>query len=408
MNAVSPLRTRLIVTYSLIFPGLGFAMLGTGFGFWAAAWKASYHLAEGEVMVAYTVGSVVSFLVSPLVGRVLDRVSVHAVVAAGAVLMAVTLALLAASNAFWQVVALFATLMPASAQLVGMLPAQTLLVRMFPRHTGLVSGVVSMSIALGGIVAAVAAPPLIAHLGWRDCFLVIGAVMVLVIAPMAWGLLNVPLGAAAQRLKREGADVRGDGKPRPPESPLRSPTFWVGVVATLSIQLPLISLAPHLVEVAVDAGRGASGGTALIAALALMASAGNLGGGWLVDRLNQRLVYFVLNALILGAMVLFASRPPFPVLVVASAMMGAAGGVIMPWTATLVTRHFGTVFFARIFGLLTMFLVPSTLFAVLVGWVRDRTGDYQVAFWFFFVLALPGLISVARLKSRPPAVLAAG
>jgi len=407
MNSVSPvrsvsrLRAKCILAFSVVFPALPFAMLIMGFAFWVAPWKADFGLSQGQIMVAYTVGALVMTASFPLVGRLLDRVPIRSAVVSGAALMAAGLTLVAMAQSFWQVLALYATILPAGTALAGSLPAQTLLVRLFPRHTGLVSGAVTTGVALGGVAMAALTPHLLAAASWRGTFLIVAGVLAFLIAPLAWFILNVPPGAPARELRRnESKSSMASEATRPGNqgAALTSPVFWLLVVATLSPILPLAALPPHLVVITTDTGLDARAGASLVSAYALAAACGNLGGGWLVDRLDYRLVYFGISAVMAISVILFATQLALPGLCVAAAALGFAGGSVGPWSAAMVARRFGAVAFARVFGLVNLFFVPAPFFAVLVGWLHDRSGSYQSSYIGFVVLLVPGVLSASLLK----------
>ncbi len=402
MNAASPTRARVILGLSMLLPGIIYAMLVMSFAFWVAPWKSEFHLSQGTIMIAYTTGALVMTSCVAVTGRLLDWISVRTAVGCGALLMAVGLGLVSMATAFWQVLLLYATILPAATALGGMLPAQTILVRLFPRNIGLVSGCVTMSLALGGVIFSVVIPALLTVVDWRGVFLIEAGFTALVLAPLGWLVLNVPEGAAARTLKSDDQSASDAADAQTSKfGALGSPSFWLILVATLCPMLPLSAMPPQFVSVAIESGQDVVKGGYLILAFSVTAALGNLLFGWLIDRLDHRIAYLGISAATIVSMLLFATKPGMPGLLTAAIALGLAGGGVMPWSASMVTRTFGAVAFARTFGLLNLFFLPATLFAVVVGWLYDQTGAYTLAFIGFAALCLPGLIGLGFLKPGP-------
>ena len=78
--------------------------------------------------------------------------------------------------------------------------------------------------------------------------------------------------------------------------------------------------------------------------------------------------------------------------------IGLSAGAIMPWAGAMVMRLFGAEAFARVFGLLALFLLPANFAPILFGWIRDTTGGYQVALLGFAGLVAAGGFSLMLIR----------
>ena len=122
----------------------------------------------------------------------------------------------------------------------------------------------------------------------------------------------------------------------------------------------------------------------------VMTSSGiaRLGAGWLVDRVDYRLVIGGVALLMSGAMVYLASAPvnslaeavPF------SLAFGISLGCTVPMRAVVANLLFGNRHLGSILGILsTFFLVGGVLGPLMLGYIYDSTGSYQRGVWI-----LPG------------------
>lgn len=308
------------------------------------------------------------------------------------------MALVAAAQAWWQVLLLFATIVPLGATFAGALPAQTLATRMYPRHAGLVNGVIILGLASGGVLMAGFAPVLIAELGWRAAFLIGAGVLVAVIAPIAWLAFDQPEGRPAKAAPGPAGAPASEGF-----GALRAPIFWILVAAVLPIMLALAAVPPNLADIAKDFGLGAGAAAALVAAMSLSSAAGSLAGGWLADRLEHWLVYAGLAAMVVAALLGLTLSPDMALATAVMVAFGLAGGALMPLVAAIIARRFGPEAFARVLGLLNPFFIPATFFPIVVAWIRDTSGAYRPAFILFAALIAAGAFVTPLLREPRPA-----
>lgn len=253
----------------------------------------------------------------------------------------------------------------------------------------------SLGMALSAVVVAVAFAPLIGVVGWRGTFLVAAVVVVGVIMPIGWFLMNVEAGAPARTMKPETSSehVSAEGF-----AGLKQPIFWVLVLATLPIILTLAAVPPNLAAIAANSGVDPAHAALLVSALAIGAAAGCLVGGWMADRLPPRLMYAGIFFATVAVMLIMAGRPNWMVMVLAMGTLGLAGGSMMPWTAAMIMRIFGAQGFARAIGLISPFFIPATFAPILFGAIRDLTGGNQAAFLVFAALLAPGGVCLLLLK----------
>ena len=74
-------------------------------------------------------------------------------------------------------------------------------------------------------------------------------------------------------------------------------------------------------------------------------------------------------------------------------LQGFAVGGVMPMMGISYSERFGTLSFGKILGYVNLFMMAGSFGSILSGWVFDLTGSYDLAFWIFGVLVIPGVVA---------------
>ncbi|HST24240.1 MAG TPA: MFS transporter, partial [Blastocatellia bacterium] len=137
---------------------------------------------------------------------------------------------------------------------------------------------------------------------------------------------------------------------------------------------------------------------------------GRLFMGWLADHLSKKYVMLLIYLLVAAAIpLLFFASTPSAVYVFAAVFGLGLGGeyLIIPLMAA---ELFGVKVLGRLMGvILTADGVAEAACPMLIGYLRDRTGNYNVGFITLVCIALLGALAVASLsgKGLPAADVAA-
>ena len=274
----------------------------------------------------------------------------------------------------------------------------------FPDKRGLVVGLMVGGYGAGSAIIGPVASNLIASIGWRPTFQILGALFFVMGMLGTWLLKNPPAGyqppgwkpaqtgAAAQRTTRDYATAEM----------VRTPTFyllWVAFCLGTTAGLMTIS---QLVPFARAAGLGAAAATLAI----LIGAVGNAGGrifsGWMSDTLGRLTTLRAMVLLSAIAMpVLFVIREQallFYVLVFAVYWCYGTQLSVVPST---VADFYGTRNLGMNYGVLfTAWGVAGILGPIIAAQVFDTFGDYRYAFYAAGGLALVAFASL--MMARPP------
>jgi MFS transporter, OFA family, oxalate/formate antiporter len=343
---------------------------------------------------AVSLAGVMAAVVSPPIGRLLDRHGSRLVLCVAILVNAIALALLSLTPSLLVFYLLYcvARMNWAAAFDLGIYGA---IAKWFVARRAFATSVATMA-QMAGLVAM----PLIAQFaivqdGWRAGWLALGVVTLVVGFVPVWLFLDRP---------PPDTDPAARGEPEPKFSraqALATPAFWLLMLFTVLVY-PVqagVSLhqAPHLVERGLDPTTAAL----IVASFSLMSGIGTLACGFLPRRLPLRFVLALVGVLLaLGTLLLARVASPADGYVAASLFGLGIGGVLtllpLAWA-----DYFGRANFGAIRGLaLSAQVLAQAAGPLLSGLLRDLRGDYQLALNCFAVLS--ALSVIAALAARAP------
>jgi len=352
-------------------------------------------------MAGFAIGNLVMGLASPIVGNCLERFPARISVALGGIALAAGFLLGSIAHSFWQIIALYASVLALGAAFTGLLPAQSVAVRILPHKAGTLSGVITLGISTGGIVMPGILTGPVAAFGWRPAFLIVSAIVLVTIVPSAWFLLR---GYGERGLAAHGSEtVSGnEAAQNTTRAILGKLAFWVPLMGVVPAMFVVGTVLTNAVAIAADSGIAIGVAGYLVPAIAAGGAVGSVGLGWLCDRLDYRWVFGVTAAAtVLALLLLLGHVGPWP-MALAFAVVGIVAGGVFPVVGVMVVRSFGPIVFARIMGIMMPPLIIAMAVApVIAGWVRDSTGSYNAAFAYCAGLMLFSGVAVFTLRLEP-------
>lgn len=348
---------------------------------------------------AVSLAGVMAALVSPPIGRLLDRRGSRVVLCAAVLVNAVALSLLALTPSllvFYLLYSLARTNWAAAFDL-GIYGAIS---KWFVARRALANSIATMAQMAGLVAMPLIAQFAITHGGWRVGWLALGAVTLAVGFLPVWLFLD---------RSPPAADPASRGEPEPAFSraqAIATPAFWLLLLFTVLVY-PVqagVSLhqAPHLVERGLDPTSAAL----IVSAFSFMSGVGTLACGFLPRRLPLRFVLALVGVfLVLGVLLLKRVASPGEGYLAAGLFGLGIGGVLtllpLAWA-----DYFGRANYGAIRGVaLSAQVLAQATGPLLSGVLRDLTGDYGLGLSVFAVLS--GLSVIAALAARAPALPAA-
>jgi len=186
---------------------------------------------------------------------------------------------------------------------------------------------------------------------------------------------------------------------RPLQAIFSTPAFYLLALGSMCSIAAVGGANQHLkLFLSLDRGFSQSDAARIISLVLTVSIAGRLIMGWLADRLPTKLVMLLIYLLVAGSVpLLVAGESPSTMYLFAVVFGLGLGGeyMIIPLMAA---ELFGVAVLGRVMGVvLTADGVAEATAPMLVGFLRDRTGSYDVGFFVLIGTALAGAAAVALL-----------
>jgi MFS family permease len=393
-----------VIAITLLFQSLTIGIHYYCFTLWVVPWSAELGAVRGNIMVAITASLVISGAISPLAGRALDRLPSHWLVCGGAVIYAVGLLCIAAAQAVWQIILVYMLILPIGLVLTGAMAAQTLATRWFTKDRGFAIASSTLGTSVGGFTFPPIAAALLTLVGWRLTFVILAAVAVLLITPLAWRVLKQKPPDDEEEIvaaPEPGAlPLSGQQQSWTTLALLRNRNFRVLVLCFLPMSLAFSALQMNMGAYAHDIGISQQQAAFLVSLLSIFMLAGKVLFGRLADNFDDRFLYWGVAAGMAAAIVVISAASSYAVLAVGAAILGFAYAGYLPLVGSIIVSRFGNRAFGQAMGLSSTFLSLGAAGSFIAGWIRDHSGSYSIAFLAFLTVILPAALLMRKLE--PP------
>lgn len=339
--------------------------------------------------------NVIGALLAPFVGNALDRHSIKHIMAGGAVASALGFAALSMVNTMPQFYLVLITLTAVGAATMGQLATAKLVANWFVVKRGTALGIATMGTSLAGVIMPRVTTWLIEELGWRGSLQLFSVSTLLIVVPIViFFVVNDPeaKGQAPDGKRRLPLTV-GPPRVRPPQPGwldiLRMPSFWAVTVTFgllfCSLSATLTNTIPLARDLGIDKYRAAD----VLAIGAFMGVIGKVFFGVLSDRANFRMALLLAIITQWIGIAMMTRVQQFWTFAVASGIFGFGMGGVVPMHASAVGAFFGRQGFGKMMGLMRPMMLPLQVAGLpLAGWIYDRSGSYNGAFYVFLVMLL--------------------
>jgi MFS family permease len=331
-----------------------------------------------------------------IAGRLVDRIDARIVIAGGASIGAMTLALAGRLEELWQLYA-FHVVFGLCHGISGLVPVTTVVARWFNVRRALAFSIASTGLSFGGILVAPFAALAVERLGLKGAAPWLGLFLFLGIVPVALVVLRP--GPGAMGLEPDGGPPSDAGpRPEPPAVPfseaLRTRYFYAVSVAYLFLLGAQVGAIAHFYRLTATRV-GVAMAALSLSVLAGSSTVGRLAGGWIMSKVPARqfaLALMVMQAV--GLALLALAEDPAQVLI-GTVTFGVTMGNSLMMHPLLLAERFGTRDYGRIYS--TSQLVTVTGVAgcpALIGAIYEASGGYTVP---FLVVAAASLLGLAVL-----------
>jgi MFS family permease len=407
--APAPLLSFLKNPLVLVIAGCMIAIVTFGprssFGFFLTPMSAQYGWGRDVFALAFAVQNLLWGLGTPFAGAIADRFGTAKVLAGGAVLYCIGLALMTYSTTPLTLNITGGVLIGFGLSACSFNIVLTAFGKLVPEEwRGLAFGAGTAAGSFGQFLFAPFGVALIQNYGWQFALFVFAALVLLVI-PFSVALMTASnkqpvnsqtaTAAEAQTLRAALAEAFGH----------KSYVLLVTGFFTCGFQLAFVTA--HLPSYLLDRGLSAQVGGWTLAIIGLFNIAGSFAAGYLGNRMPKR---YILSAIYLTraiSIAIFVSIPPSVEATLAFAVItGLTWLSTVPPTSSLVQIMFGSKWFAMLYGFVFFsHQVGSFLGVYLGGLAFEMFGSYQMVWWLSVTFGILSALINLPIVEKPVARL---
>ena len=351
---------------------------------------------RGVTAGAFSFGFLVSGAVSPLIGRMMDRLGPRAVMELGVALMAGGLLMAPLTSRPWHLYLTIGVMVGAGSVCLGYSGQSLFLPNWFNRRRGLAMGLAFAGVGIGSMTLLPWVQHMIEQTGWRTACTAMGILILVVLAP-----INLLL---HKRPEDIGLEPDGDAAPSATSAKpisnivdpdwagidwtlkraLRTARFWWLASAISAALYIWYAVQVHQTKYLLDIGFSPSVAVWALGAVSLLGIPGQIVLGHVSDRLGREWIW---SASCLGFAICFAALialKSFPTLMLVYLMVlaqGALGYGLTSIMGAVVVEIFQGKHYGSIFGTVMLAaLAGGAAGPWVTGILHDVSGSYRLAF----------------------------
>jgi predicted MFS family arabinose efflux permease len=401
---------RQVVASAMLLGVMG--IMTAGYGMFSVPLAQEFKPSRMLLMLAITVMSIVTAILSPILGNMMDRVSLKRLMALGAVSVTTGFVALSFTTSIYQVLIVYGLFMAPVNVLMGPIIVTVLLSRWFVNRRGRAIGMA----VTGMSVVSLCLPPFIQWLldnnDWRVAFRLLAlsfclfttlAIVMIVENPAKKGMYpdggNAPTEAERERQRQEAAPIGI-------RAILTDPAFWIiGAIFAL-ILAGMKGMITNLVPMAIDVGIKPSSAALLMSIFSASGITSKLIFSMVADKISHRyLLAGAIAGFVTGLVCLTRAESGFWVIAAGVSLIAMFGGLSTPLQGILVPRIFGQRVIGRVSGLLSLVMLALALSSPpAFGLIYDRTGSYDAMFFVLAAISAATILLVPYLRMHPKVV----
>jgi MFS family permease len=370
---------------------------------------------RGGIMTAFTIAFLITGAAAPFAGQFVDRYGARLVISLGAAITGMGFALLSFVNRlgfFYIAYALVGVGLAAA----GPVSASAIVSKWFQQRRGLVIGLMSSGIGMGGLVLApFIGGYLIPNFGWRISYRALAFLAWLCIIPLTLWVLK-----AEPKAMHTGADESAHddiGPTATPPSALKGPAlsialstsaFWLIALSFFFSQFSQAGILQNQTPYLQDIGFPITVTANALGLIGLMSVISKLGFGLLCDWIAAKYACAIGFGLqLVGIVLLMALTPTSPpvMLWLYVVIIGLGGGSWLPTMSMVVSSNFGVAHYGVIFGVVSLIeRIGVSTGPLLAGYTHDWMHSYSLAFTIFLAaygVSIPAILLIRRSIPSP-------
>ncbi len=389
--------------YGWLVVAAGFAVTFVGFGCvysfsaFIESLQQDFGATRGSVSLVFSLAGFLYFALGAVSGPLADRWGSRRIVLIGIVLIAAGLALASFAQSLPMVYAAYSLGVGLG---VGFsyVPSMGAVQRWFIKRRGFASGLASSGIGAGALVGPPLAAFLIGAWGWRDAYLVLGGLALIIGAGMALLIQNEPrehgLGPDGEPIVKETESAQASGSSI--LDAIKSGRFIALYAACLACSFGVFVPFVHLTPYATDHGIAKTSAVLLVSVIGIGSTVGRFFLGGLADRFGREVSLVGMFAGMALALVIWLSSTQFWPLAIFAFIFGTAYGGWVALLPAVIMDYFGGRNVSGLIGILYTSAGIGTLIGPsATGYIFDATQSYTLP----IVVSITGNIVAAIIMA---------
>jgi len=358
---------------------------------------------RGVTAGAFSFGFIASAIVSPLIGRLMDRAGPRAVMELGVALMGGGLLLAPLTREPWHLYVTIGVMVGAGSVCLGYSGFSQFLPNWFVRRRGLAMGIAFAGVGIGSVTLLPWVQYVIEQTGWRTACTAMGLMVLIVLAPIDLLLRKRP----------EDIGLRPDGDAAPHASAkpvsnivdpvwagtdwtlpraLRTARFWWIALGYFCGLYMWYAVQVHQTKFLIDIGFSANVGVWALGVVSLLGIPGQIVLGHASDRIGREAIWTIASlgfAICYAALVALKYEPSLWLVYLMVLTQGALGYGLTSIMGAVVLEIFQGPHYGSIFGtIMIAALAGGAAGPWVTGLLHDITGDYTIAFAIGIMVSL--------------------
>jgi len=409
----------IVVAVTFVTMGIG-VNARTAFSLFYPPILSEFGWERGVTAGAFSFGFVVSAIMSPLIGKLMDRGGPRAVMELGIALMGGGLLLAPLTREPWHLYVTIGVMVGAGSVCLGYSGFSLFLPNWFIRRRGLATGIAFAGVGIGSVTLLPWVQHLIEQTSWRAACTAIGLMVLIVLAPINLllrkrpedvGLLpdgDAALTATSAKPVSNIVDPEWVATDWTLSRALRTTRFWwicLGYFCGLYIWY---AVQVHQTKFLLDIGFSANVGVWALGVVSLLGIPGQIVMGHVSDRIGREAIWAISClgfAICFAALIALKYDPSLWLVYLMVFTQGALGYGLTSVMGAVVLEIFQGAQYGSIFGTIMLSaLAGGAAGPWVTGLLHDLTGTYTIA--FAIGIAVTALSALAIWQASPGRVRA--
>lgn len=386
-----------IVFAAFVAFGIVFGTITYSFTIFVNPIATAFDATPTAVLLAFTLTNIGTGVLGVYAGRVLMRYRIRIGMMIGLLAMSAGFLCLSFATALWQIYVIYGLMLAFGAVIVAPLGASALVTNWFTASRGRALTLATLGTSFGQLLLPRLAAMVIDRHGWQAAYQAF-ALAILLAMPLIYVLVVdrpedrglQPYGGQAEKTVTPTGNALETGEI------LRHRSFWtigVSYALTVTVYLALVGV---MVPYARTYGVTALEASNLVVCMGVFAIIGKIFFATFTDRLGLRNTFWIAIALNLTGCGLLVTAPAYQILFLASALVGASAGGVLPLWPGMIAFRFGREALPKVMGLMS----PMVLIVQGFGAPLATALEYRPAYWLFIAMLI-GSAVLARGASTP-------